>query len=202
MPLVDEWVLNSTFTWLKKALSAKQAATVISMNLSGQSLSSRSFLPKVVELFGDSGIAPQQVCFEITETAAVANFEVALHFITSLRSMGCQFAIDDFGNGMSSFTYLKQLPVDYLKIDGSYVRDMLSDPIDRALVEAVNQIGHSMGMRTIAEFVEDTATLGALKLIGVDYAQGYAIGRPEAIDLHAQPDASLLPAASPRSRSG
>ncbi|MDT8386928.1 MAG: EAL domain-containing protein [Thiogranum sp.] len=203
MPLIDEWVLGNTFEWLGSDSGRQPTDSLISVNLSGQSMSSRAFLPKVVELLHASGVAPQQICFEITETAAVANFEVALEFIRFLKGMGCQFAIDDFGNGMSSFTYLKQLPVDYLKIDGSYVKDMLNDPIDRALVEAVNQIGHAMGMQTIAEFVEDDATFRALAKVGVDFAQGFGIGEPRPIGLAIhQGDQSSAGLLSPASRSG
>jgi len=202
MPLIDEWVLGNTFKWLASDSGRQPADSLISVNLSGQSVSSRVFLPKVVELLQASGVAPAQICFEITETAAVANFEVALKFILLLKGMGCQFAIDDFGNGMSSFTYLKQLPVDYLKIDGSYVKDMLNDPIDRALVEAVNQIGHAMGMQTIAEFVEDDATFRALGKIGVDFAQGYGIGKPLPIELAHHGDQSPTRLLNPVSRSG
>ncbi|MCO6412898.1 MAG: EAL domain-containing protein [Thiogranum sp.] len=200
MPAIDEWVLEHAFHWLATQVELTQSKIVVGINLSGQSLSSRTFLHKVVKMLDASAVPPEQVCFEITETTAIGNYEIALKFIRLFKGMGCRFAIDDFGSGMSSFAYLKQMPFDYLKIDGSYVTDLLRNPIDRALVEAANQIGHSMGMKTIAEFVEDPATLSALAEIGVDYAQGYAIGRPEPLSWPEESPASAIAAASPSSR--
>ena len=124
------------------------------------------------------GIAPHMLCFEITETSAIGNLSNATRLIQALRSMGCRFALDDFGVGMSSLTYLKQLPVDYLKIDGGFVRDMLQDQGNHAMVEMINRIGHILGKKTVAEFVESREIAEALKTMGVDYAQGYAIARP------------------------
>ena len=119
------------------------------------------------------------ICFEITETSAIANLGSAIRFINELKGLGCYFSLDDFCAGMSSFAYLKHLPVDFLKIDGSFVKDMLDDPINRAMVEVINHIGHVMGKQTIAEFVETTQIEQALLEIGVDYAQGYVIERPQ-----------------------
>ncbi|HEX2605200.1 MAG TPA: EAL domain-containing protein, partial [Oxalicibacterium sp.] len=135
------------------------------------------------EQFAHSGVSPKMICFELTETTAIANLDSAATLIRDLKQIGCRFALDDFGAGMSSFGYLKALPVDYVKIDGSFVKDMLHDSIDCAMVEAINNIGHVMGIQTIAEFVEDDATLAALEDIGVNFAQGYGVGRPE--PLHA-----------------
>ncbi len=145
-------------------------------------MSSNAFLDEAIILLESSKFNLHQLCFEITETAAIADLDKATRFINVLKNMGCEFALDDFGSGMSSFAYLKNLPVNYLKIDGSYVRDVVKNPIDRSMVEAVNQIGHAMGMKTIAEFVEDEATLGALAVIGVDYAQGYGIAKPAPLE--------------------
>jgi diguanylate cyclase (GGDEF)-like protein len=177
MPQIDRWVIRETL-----ALLANQppgaAPIVVAINVSGQSLGEKDFLAFVIEAIDNSGVPPQQVCFEITETAAIASFDGAIRFITILRGMGCVFALDDFGSGLSSFNYLKNLRVDYLKLDGYFVKEMLNNPIDHALVEATNQIGHAMGIKTIAEFVENQDILDALRKIGVDYAQGYGIARP------------------------
>ncbi|RKZ93076.1 MAG: hypothetical protein DRQ40_08025, partial [Gammaproteobacteria bacterium] len=119
------------------------------------------------------------ICFEITETAAISNMTAALHFITELRAVGCQFALDDFGSGLSSFAYLKQLPIDYLKIDGMFVRDCLSDPVNLEMIDSINSIGHVMGLKTVAEFVENDEIFNKIQEIGVDYAQGYWNGKPQ-----------------------
>lgn len=131
-----------------------------------------------VDQFKQSQVDPVGICFEITETAAIANLTQAVALIRKLKGLGCRFSLDDFGSGMSSFTYLKHLCVDYLKIDGAFIKGMISDPIDHAMVEAINHIGHVMKIQTIAEWVEDESFLEALRRIGVDYAQGYAIEEP------------------------
>jgi EAL domain-containing protein (putative c-di-GMP-specific phosphodiesterase class I) len=141
-------------------------------------LSQDDFLDFVRSRFDALGVPHSAICFEVTETAAIANLDKATHFIRELKALGCGFSLDDFGSGMSSFAYLKHLPVDHLKIDGAFVRDIAHDPIDRAMVEAINKVGHVMGITTIAECVETPQTLAILEEIGVDYAQGFAIGRP------------------------
>ncbi len=177
MPLVDRWVLSKTLSWLRQE-SRATAPIACSVNLSGRSLCDHRFHEFAVSAIRESGVDPTHIVFEITETAAVANFTHARQFIAALKRMGCRFALDDFGSGLSSFAYLKHLPVDYLKIDGNFVRDMASDPVDCAMVEAINRLGHVMGIRTIAEYVESTAVLERLRSLGVDYAQGFAISRP------------------------
>lgn len=135
------------------------------------------------EQFDAFDISLKGICFEVTETAAIANRNCAGTLIHHLLQIGCRFALDDFGSGMSSFGYLKTLSVGYIKIDGSIVKDMLHDRIDHAMVEAINNIGHVMGIQTIAEFVEDDAIKEELKRINVNFSQGYGVGRPEAIQL-------------------
>jgi EAL domain-containing protein (putative c-di-GMP-specific phosphodiesterase class I) len=152
---------------------------MVSINLSGQSLGDTGFLTFVLDELNRSTIAPARLCFEITETAAITNLGAATEFISKLRHRGCRFALDDFGSGLSSFSYLKTLSVDFLKIDGNFVRNMLNDPLSYSIVDSINQIGHVMGLTTIAEFVESTELLSVLRDIQIDYAQGYYIGEPE-----------------------
>jgi diguanylate cyclase (GGDEF)-like protein/PAS domain S-box-containing protein len=177
MTEIDRWVIRKTFESLCDHLTGEDISSC-SINLSGQSLGDPKFLEFVVDQFACFRVDAHRVCFEITETAAIANLTLATHFISVLKTMGCRFALDDFGKGLSSFSYLKNLKIDYLKIDGGFVKDMVKDPIDYAMVEAINQIGHVMGIQTIAEFVEDEAILLALRKLGVDYAQGYGIAKP------------------------
>jgi diguanylate cyclase (GGDEF)-like protein/PAS domain S-box-containing protein len=179
MPAVDRWVIRATLAAM--ASGSGKCDKAVSINLSGQSLNDPQFLNFVVEQFNGSGIDPERVCFEITETAAIANLVGATRFIAALRAMGCRFALDDFGSGLSSFAYLKNLSVDYLKISGDFVRGVVTDPIDRAMVESINQIGHVMGLITIAECVETEAVANMLREIGVDMIQGYYVAQPESL---------------------
>jgi diguanylate cyclase (GGDEF)-like protein/PAS domain S-box-containing protein len=179
MPAIDRWVIRSAFAIIARQLAAARGPLgVFAINVSGASIGDDDFLDFVQAEFVRADVPHASVCFEITETTAVASLSKATQFINALRSLGCRFALDDFGVGVSSFTYLKHLPVDYLKIDGSFVKDMLDDPVDHAMVEAIHRIGHLMGKKTIAESVEQRAALRALRAIGVDYAQGYAIAKP------------------------
>jgi diguanylate cyclase (GGDEF)-like protein len=181
MPSVDRWVIKRTFDALGNGADALASMDVCAINLSGQSLSDPDLLGYVIELLNSARFPARQLCFEITETAVVENFDAARAFIAALKQRGCRFALDDFGSGMSSYSYLKHLPVDYLKIDGSFVRGMLEDPIDRAVVESINQIGHDLEMKTIAEYVESDEIMSALAEVGVDYAQGSVIGEPRTV---------------------
>lgn len=185
MHLIDRKVITLVFEMLER--QAKQHALhhsmIFSINLSGISLSDEHLLGFLHQQFArHSQVRPQDICFEITETAAIANLSDAVTLMKELKKMGCCFSLDDFGSGLSSFGYLKNLPVDYLKIDGSFVRDMAHDPIDAAMVQAISDIGHVMGIQTIAEWVENEETLGMLKKMGVDYAQGYLISKPQPIE--------------------
>ncbi len=153
-----------------------------SINLSGQSITENDFLGYIMTQLKDSGIQGEKICFEITETAAISNLSTAMNFISTLKGLKCRFALDDFGSGLSSFGYLKNLPVDHLKIDGMFVKNIIDDPIDHAMVKSINEIGQVMGMQTIAEFVENDTIKGMLKDIGVNYGQGYGIGKPQPFD--------------------
>lgn len=177
MSAIDRWVIRNVLEFLGRQSAGTQA--VYSINLSGQSLGDPNLQAFITESIERSGVAPEGICFEITETAAIANLGKAAKFIGALRSMGCRFSLDDFGSGMSSLAYLKNLPVDYLKIDGAFVRDIVDDPIDFAMVGAINSIAQVMKIKTIAEFVENQAILDKLISIGVNYGQGYHIHKPE-----------------------
>ena len=185
---VDRWVLAAVLEWLGDHPQALQRLRLCSINLSGSSLCDEDFLGYATDLLGSSGVPAERLCFEITETAAISNLSRAVHFIDTIRQQGCCFALDDFGSGLSSFTYLKRLPVDYLKIDGAFVRDIAGNAVNHAVVRSINDIGHVMGKQTIAEFVEDDAILACVQALGVDYVQGFGIGRPQPLgDLDARP---------------
>lgn len=179
IPSIDFWVISKVFELYEHDCKAGQASYTCSINLSGATLSDDRLLPYISEQFSRFNIPPSAICFEITETTAIANMSVAMNLIARLKELGCQFALDDFGSGMASFGYLKNLAVDYIKIDGSFVTDFLHDPVDRAMVESISRIGHVMGIQTIAEHVADHALLQALRDAGVDFAQGFVVGRPE-----------------------
>ena len=181
MPNVDRWVIHTALHRYHETFGEKSGVH-IAINLSGNSLNDDKLLDFIKAELQSSDIDPQKVCFEITETAAINNLSQASHLITELKALGCFFALDDFGSGLSSFTYLKNLPVDYLKIDGSFVTDMAVDTIDYAMVEAINQLGHVMGIGTIAECAESEEVVDHLRKLGVDFAQGYAMGSPIPMD--------------------
>jgi diguanylate cyclase (GGDEF)-like protein/PAS domain S-box-containing protein len=179
---IDLWVIGKAFTLLEANSTFLEKVDFIAINLSGQSLADMNFQKFVINKLIKSNFSPEKICFEITETAAISNLSTANLFITKMRVLGCQFSLDDFGSGLSSFGYLKNMEVDYLKIDGMFVRDIVDDPIDHAMVKSINEIGHVMGMKTIAEFVENDEIKGMLREIGVDYVQGYGIGKPQLFD--------------------
>lgn len=175
---VDKWVIGNALAWLRNHPEMVQDLHLCGINLSGQSLGNEGILRFIVEQIDEGSIPAEKLCFEVTETSAIADIEQATNFITLLKDRGCMFALDDFGSGFSSFAYLKKFPVDFLKIDGSFVRDICTDSTDLAMVRSINEIGHVMGKKTIAEFVEDRGVLDVLRTVGVDYAQGFEIGRP------------------------
>ena len=181
MPAIDRWVIENALRWLVSEADERDRLAMCSINLSGQSLGDDKFLPFVIDQFGRTGLDATKICFEITETAAVASFSQANRFIQALRELGCKFALDDFGTGLSSFGYLKHFPVDDLKIDGSFVREILHDPIDREMVRSINEIGHLTGKLTIAEFAENAEIIQMLTALGVDYAQGYGVAQPQRV---------------------
>jgi diguanylate cyclase (GGDEF)-like protein len=180
MTKLDKWVIKNALEKMSAFYAGGHGKKLsCSINLSGQSLCELGFLEYIVNEVSRSGLAPETICFEVTETVAVSNLTEAIEFMHAVKKIGCKFSLDDFGSGMSSFTYLKNLPVDYLKIDGYFVKTMLENKIDYAMVESINQIGQVMGLKTIAEFVENDAIIDELKKIGVNYGQGYGINKPE-----------------------
>lgn len=181
-PRLDRWVIHAGFEWLTANTGRLERLSLCAINLSGNSLGEEDFTGFVTEEFARADIPPSKICFEITETAAISNLAAATRFISTLKELGCRFALDDFGSGLSSFGYLKSLPVDFLKIDGLFVKGIADDPIDLAMVRSINEIGQVMGKKTIAEFVENDKVLTLLAEIGVDYAQGYGVGRPRPLE--------------------
>jgi diguanylate cyclase (GGDEF)-like protein/PAS domain S-box-containing protein len=181
MPLIDRWVTRNAISALASHLSSGAAPRIshCAINLSGATFADENFIEYATQLFREFNVPPKMVCFEVTETSAISNLTSAKRLIEGLKAIGCEFALDDFGAGMSSFGYLKQLPVDYIKIDGSFVRGMLGDPVDYAMVEMIAHIAKVSGKRSIAECVESEWDIAALERLGVDFAQGYAIGKPE-----------------------
>ncbi len=177
---LDGWVIENAIAAVAQLKTRLQhpADQMYTINLSGQSVCDPTLADFIISMLRRFRIDPQSICFEVTETVAIANFSIANEFINSLRGLGCRFALDDFGSGLSSFGYLKQLPLDFLKIDGLFVRDMLNDPVDLAMVRTINDVAKVLKLQTIAEWVEDEATLNSLKSIGIDYAQGFHISRP------------------------
>ena len=181
---IERWVIGTLVEFLhaecERGTLPRDAAAgaFYAVNLSGASINDASFTDFVRKLLTRFNLPRGLLCFEVTETVAIANLAKAAALMHELKALGCRFALDDFGIGMSSFAYLKYLPVDYIKIDGVFVRGMANDPMDRAIVEAVNRIGHILGLKTVAEYVEDAASLESLRALGVDYAQGYYIAKP------------------------
>lgn len=181
MPELDRWVVSEALRQLSQ-VEFKNSRPVFAINLSGQSLDESSFLDYVLEELEKTGVNPRMVCFEITEAVAVSDITLATRFISTLKNMGASFSLDDFGTGVSSYGYLTSLDVDYLKIDGIFVKDLMRDSVARNIVESVTQVGHSMNLKVIAEYVEDDKIIALLRKMGVDYGQGYGISRPKPLE--------------------
>jgi EAL domain-containing protein (putative c-di-GMP-specific phosphodiesterase class I) len=175
---IDRWVFDKVLSVLEALPPEKQQLYTFSINLSGPTVCDEKFREHVIERVRNSVLVPKAIHFEITETAAVKHFDRAVGFIRALKELGCAFSLDDFGSGLSSFGYLKQLPVDYLKIDGSFVRKMEAGDVEFSMVSTINHLAHVMGLKTIAECVENKAQLSLLEEMGVDFVQGYAISAP------------------------
>jgi EAL domain-containing protein (putative c-di-GMP-specific phosphodiesterase class I) len=176
---LDRWVVSHALAWM---VAHQDQIEQCSINLSGQSLGDTVFMAFVLDALAATPMPCHKLCFEITETAAIGNLHAAKDFIATLRQLGCKLSLDDFGSGLSSFAYLRNLPVDLLKIDGQFVRDIATDAVSLAMVKSIHEIGCLMGKETVAEFVENPAILEQLRGFGVHYAQGYAVGYPVPLD--------------------
>ena len=193
MPAIDRWVIKHSLEMLADFGSrlAKEKGC-FAINLSGQSICDHSFLDFVVRELARTCVPMTAICFEVTESTAILNMQRAKHFMSVLREKGCRFSLDDFGSGLSSFSYLKTLPIDFLKIDGQFVREIAEDPVSNAIVAAINQMSHAMGLETIAEYVENRAIKTQLGSLGVDYGQGFGIEKPKPLaDLLASSSAGI-----------
>ena len=179
---IDRWVIEHTFMWLAENSGGHNQTLTLSVNLSGQTIGNPDMLKFIMDKIEASGAPAEQIIFEVKETAAIANITSATSFMLTLRGCGFRFSLDDFGTGLSSFTYLKKLPVNYLKIDCVFVRDVLSDPVDYAMVKSISELGHLLGKETIAEFVETIELSDELRNMGIDYMQGHAFGRPQPLN--------------------
>lgn len=179
---VDRWVVENTFKWIHNNPEKCENLQRCNINLSGHSLADRDLKLFVLNAFEKYAIPYEKICFEITETMAIVKLEETLQFMRTFRQMGCKFALDDFGSGFSSYAYLKSLPVDCVKIDGSFVRDILTDHVDLAMVSSIKDVAKAMGMETVAEFVENENVMTQLGKLGVDYAQGYGVAKPSPLE--------------------
>jgi EAL domain-containing protein (putative c-di-GMP-specific phosphodiesterase class I) len=185
MGLVDRWVVQTTLAALGRGALPVGPNRSVAINISGQTLADVNFLEFVVECLDSTGVLPGQVCFEIAETAVIANMDHARRFIGVLHGIGCHFALDDFGSGVGSFSNLKNLTMDYLKIDGSFMRNLARDSVNQAMVTAMIKLARTLNFKVIAEQVEDASAMEAARRMGVDFLQGYAIGRPQPLALAA-----------------
>ena len=181
MPTLDRWVIRTALARLAPLLR-QDRSRICAINLSGQSLGDERLVDFILQEIATHDIPPGTLCFEITETSAISHLGHARELAQRLKAAGCFLALDDFGSGLSSFSYLKELPVDFLKIDGAFVRNIEHDPVDRAIVSSIVQVARAMGRKTIAEYVENASCLEWVQSLGVDYAQGYHISRPRPLE--------------------
>ena len=179
--MVDRWVLKETFSWISKLMDAQKEIPELSINLSGTSITDNDFLDYVLEQISEYGVGTSRLCFEITETGAIDNLPRAADFVRTLKNIGCKFSLDDFGTGLASHKYLKELPVDYVKIDGTFITDVHQNSTDFAMAKSINDLAHFLGQKTVAECVEHLETVPALREIGIDYLQGWGIGMPRVL---------------------
>jgi diguanylate cyclase (GGDEF)-like protein len=178
MTQVDRWVVKQVFTWISKMMDEQKVVPNLAINLSGNSITDDNFMEYLFEQISEFGVGTSKICFEITETGTIANMVKAIDFVNEFKNIGCKFSIDDFGTGLASHSYLRDLPVDYVKIDGSFVADIHNNPRDYAMTKSINDLAHFLGQETIAEFAESEAVIEKLREIGVDYIQGWGVGRP------------------------
>ncbi|MBQ0755359.1 MAG: DUF1631 family protein [Gammaproteobacteria bacterium] len=189
MHALDRWVVSNVLRWMHENPAVVDGLDHLSINLSGHSLNDEGLLEFLFDHFQRYPVPRERICFEVTETAAIANLEDAADFIYELQGLGCRFSLDDFGSGLASYGHLKNLPVDYIKIDGSFIKDVADDPAGLALVRSINEMGHLMGKRTIAEYVENDRIRECMRSIGVDYVQGYGVEKPRTLESLAEPAA-------------
>nr|MBP6700966.1 DUF1631 family protein [Halioglobus sp.] len=179
MTLVDRWVVREAFSWISQLMDAQKVIPSLSINLSGTSVTDDSFMDYLFEQISQYGVGTSRICFEITETGTISNLVKAADFVRAFRNIGCKFSIDDFGTGLASHNYLRELPVDYVKIDGSFITNIHNNRNDYAIARSINDLAHFLGQETIAESVENDAIVAKLREIGVDYLQGWGVGRPK-----------------------
>jgi diguanylate cyclase (GGDEF)-like protein len=187
MPYVDRWVVQAVLSALGRGGLKLPEGRSVAINIAGQTLGDAEFLEFVVECFDHTGANPADICFEVTESSVVANLDHARRFIAVLHGMGCEFALDDFGSGLSSFSTLKTLPMDYLKIDGSFIRNLSVDTVNQAMVAAMIELSRSLNFRIVAEQVEDQSSLDTAKTMGIDFVQGFIVGRPLPLSMTPSP---------------
>jgi EAL domain-containing protein (putative c-di-GMP-specific phosphodiesterase class I) len=181
MSLVDRWVVREAFSWISQLMDAQKVVPSLSINLSGTSVTDDGFMDYLFEQISEYGVGTSRICFEITETGTISNLVKAADFVRAFRNIGCKFSIDDFGTGLASHNYLRELPVDYVKIDGSFITNIHNNRNDYAIARSINDLAHFLGQETIAESVENDAIVAKLREIGVDYLQGWGVGRPKVL---------------------